>query len=104
MKNKDLIRSVATIVVTGALSVGAASASAASPSPVSSCAGQLSQGGTPHGLSESAPGDLGRFVSGMTKGSAGSLGDLTSGLAQQHGDLFACISLRPSPAVTGDRS
>ena len=66
-------------------------ASAATPSPNSSCSGQLSQGATPHGASEAEPGLLGSFVSEAAKSGPGAVGQQSRVFAKQHGDLGACI-------------
>ena len=79
-------------VVFGVVVLSPVPATAASPNPASSCAGQLSQGATPHGLSGSAPGFLGSFVSELAKAGDGAYGDIAANLAGQHGDLFMCIS------------
>ena len=71
------------------------SASASSPSPASSCAGQLNQGATPHGLSGAEPGFLGGFVSGMARAGGATYGEVSSSLAGMHGDLFACVATVP---------
>ena len=81
--------------VIGLVALSPAPATAASPDPASSCAGQLNQGATPNGLSEADPGFLGSFVSGLAKAGGGTYGHLTSNLAGQHGDLFTCISNVP---------
>lgn len=81
--------------VLGLLAFNPAPATAASPNPASSCAGQLNQGGTPHGFSEADPGFLGSFVSGLAKADGGAYGRVTSNLAGQHGDFFTCISNVP---------
>jgi hypothetical protein len=84
--------SVAVGAVIGAVVLSPDPASAASPSPASSCTAQLNQGATPHGLSGSEPGFLGAFASEMAKGSAGTYGAVTSSMAGQHGGLFACLA------------
>lgn len=94
MKKHSLIACVPAAVL-GLLTISAAPAIAASPNPASSCAGQLSQGATPNGLSEAEPGFLGSFVSGLANAGGGTYGHLTSSLAGQHGDLFTCISNVP---------
>ena len=92
MKKYLVLACVSVSAVLGVVVLGAGPAMAAPPSPMSSCIGQLSQGGTPHGLSAADPGYLGSFLSGLAKADGGALGDLTSNLAGQHGDLFTCIS------------
>ena len=67
------------------------SAIAASPNPTARCVAALSQGGTPHGLSESAPGFLGTFISGEATSAPGYVGTGTSTAAHQHGGLFDCL-------------
>ena len=94
MKKHCLLACVPAVL--GVLAFSAAPAAAASPNPASSCAGQLNQGATPNGLSDSEPGFLGSFVSGLAQAGGGSFGHLTSNLAGQHGDFFACISNVPS--------
>jgi len=83
---------IVLLLVLGVVVLSPVPATAASPNPASSCAGQLNQGATPHGLSESAPGVLGSFVSELAKAGGGAYGHVTSNLAGQHGDLFTCIS------------
>ena len=81
--------------VLGVVALSPAPATAASPNPASSCVGQLNQGATPHGLSESGPGFLGSFVAELAKAGGGAYGDVASSLAGQHGDLFTCVSSIP---------
>ena len=78
--------------VLGVVVLSPVPATAASPNPASSCAGQFNQGATPHGLSESAPGFLGSFVSELAKAGGGAYGHVAANLAGQHGDLFTCVS------------
>lgn len=92
MKKHCVLACLSASAVLGVVALSPAPATAVSPNPASSCAGQLSQGGTPHGLSESDPGFLGSFVSELAKASGGAYGHVTSNLAGQHGDLFTCIS------------
>lgn len=94
VKKHCLIACLAAAVL-GVVVLSPVPATAASPNPASSCAGQLNQGATPHGLSESAPGFLGSFVSELAKAGGGAYGHVTSNLAGQHGDLFTCISNVP---------
>jgi hypothetical protein len=61
------------------------------PSPNASCSGQLSQGATPHGASQAAPGLLGGFVSEAAGSGPGAVGEQSRVFARQHGDLGACI-------------
>lgn len=96
MKKNLVLACVSASAVLGVVAFGAGPAMAAPPSPMSSCIGQLSQGATPHGLSESAPGFLGSFVSESAKASRGAYGDVASSLAGQHGDLLTCILNVPS--------
>lgn len=63
----------------------------ASPSPDSSCAAQLNQGGTPNGISQSPAGFLGQFTSSEATSSPGVVGSGTSAAAQNHGDFFSCL-------------
>ncbi len=95
MKKHLVLACLSASVVLGVVALGAGPVMAASPSPMSSCTGQLSQGATPHGLSAAEPGFLGSFVSGLAKADGGAFGDVTSSLAAQHGDLFSCISNVP---------
>lgn len=92
MKKHLVLLCLSTFAALGVVALGAGPATAASPSPTSSCTAQLSQGGTPHGASAADPGFLGEFVSGLAKADGGFLGDLTSSSAAQHGDLFFCVS------------
>lgn len=96
MKKHLVLACVSASAVLGVVALGAGPAMAASPNPMSSCTGQLSQGATPHGLSEADPGFLGSFVSGLAKSGGGAFGNVTSHLAVEHGDLFTCISNVPS--------
>lgn len=91
MKKHCLIACLPAAVL-GIVALSPAPAMAASPNPASSCAGQLNQGATPNGLSESAPGFLASFVSDLAKAGGGAYGHVTSNLAGQHCDLFTCIS------------
>ena len=75
----------------GCVLLPTASAAAASPSPMASCVAALSQGGTPHGLSESAPGFLDTFISAEAMSGPGVVGAGSSTAAQQHGGLFDCL-------------
>ena len=93
MTRSQLIARSTACAVAVAVALGAAPAWAASPSPRSSCTGQLSQGGTPNGLSQSEPGAVGSFVSALAQ--TGTNGAVTSTLAGQHGDLFTCILAVP---------
>lgn len=69
----------------------AGTAIAASPNPAASCVAALSQGATPHGISESAPGFLGQFVAAEATSAPGVVGTGSSTAAQQHGGLFDCL-------------
>jgi hypothetical protein len=86
---------IAGSTVVGLMALGPTIASASSPSPASSCVGQLSQGATPHGFSESQPGFLGSFVSQLARAGGPTYGDVSSRLAGEHGDLFMCIASVP---------
>lgn len=86
---------VASSAVVGLLALSPTPASASSPNPASSCAGQLNQGATPHGLSAAEPGFLGSFVSGLATSGGATYGTVASSLAGGHGDLFTCIATVP---------
>lgn len=73
------------------VALGTPPATAASPNGHASCAAQLDQGGTPHGLSESSPGFLGQFTSEEARSAPGVVGTGTSGAARLHGTLFDCL-------------
>lgn len=92
MKKHLVSACLSATAVVGVVALGASPAMAASPSPMSSCTGQLSQGATPHGLSGADPGFLGSFVSGLATSGGNAFGATTSNLAGQHGDLFTCVS------------
>lgn len=71
--------------------LAAAPAEAAFPNTKASCGAQLSQGGTPNGLSQTAPGFLGSFVSSTAKSGAGAVGGPAAAAAGVHGDLGTCL-------------
>lgn len=79
-------------VLVGLPTLAATPAHAASPAPTASCAAALSQGGTPHGVSQSDPGFLGSFVSGLARSGPGTVGTTLSTVAVVHGDLGTCFA------------
>lgn len=83
------------VAVVGATALAALLALAvpasAVPADAASCAGQLSQGATPHGASESAPGFLGDFLSATASSQPGAVGESSRTFSRQHGDLGACL-------------
>ena len=95
MNNRSVPACVAASAVAGLMALCPIPASASSPNPASSCAGQLNQGATPHGVSGAEPGSLGLFVSGMASAGGATYGRVSSGLAEGHGDLFTCVATVP---------
>jgi hypothetical protein len=96
VKKHCVLGCVAASAIVGLMALSPTSASASSPNPASSCAGQLNQGATPHGLSGAEPGFLGSFVSASATAGGPTYGAVSSTLARGHGDLFACIGTVPA--------
>lgn len=96
MKHYRTRACLAAFAALGVVALSPIPATASSPSPASSCVGQLNQGATPHGASESEPGFLGSFVSQQARASGSAYGDASSDLAAEHGDLFTCLAAVPA--------
>ncbi len=96
MNKRRVTLGVAASAIVGLITLSPAPASASSPNPASSCAGQLNQGATPHGLSGAESGFLGSFVSRVATAGGGTYGVVSSTLAGGHGDLFTCIAAVPA--------